>query len=256
MHTLVLGAGGPVGGAWLGGAAGALLEAGVGLATAEQVLGTSAGSVLGAWLASGVDPAGFVDAMEDRARWHERRRGAPAPDPFDEAEARVLWSRWLPAASWPSSLRITAVGRRSGRVVVWSREDQVPLAAAVAASTAATGVVPPVRVAGRLYVDGAVRSPTNADLAATGIGADGTDVLVLAPVVTPRLRRETDLLHALGCEVTVLAPEPGELDGAFESGSTTVRGPALVRPAALAGRTRARRALDDLLATTTPGKKP
>lgn len=256
MHTLVLGAGGPVGGAWLGGLAGALLEAGVGLSHAEQVLGTSAGSVLGAWLASGAGPAGFVDAMEDRARWHESRGGRPAPARLDQDAAAGLWSRWLPTEQWPRALRITAVGHHSGRVTVWSGEHEVPLAAAVAASTAAPGIVPPVEVAGRLHVDGAVRSPTNADLAGTGIGHEGTDVLVLAPVVTQDLRRETDLLRALGCSVTVVSPDPGELDGAFEVGSNAVLGPARIRPAALAGRARALRALDDLLTTTNPGKKP
>jgi NTE family protein len=198
-------------------------------------------------LASGADPAGFVDAMEDRARWHESHRGRPTPERLDQAAAADLWSRWLPTAQWPRALRVTAVGRHSGRVTVWSGEDQVPLAAAVAPSTAAPGMVPPVEVGGRLCVDGAVRSPTNADLAATGIGDEGTDVLVLAPVVTENLRRETDLLRALGCTVTVVSPDPGELDGAFEVGGNTVLGPARIRPAAQAGRARARRALDDLV---------
>jgi NTE family protein len=256
MHTVVLGAGGPVGGAWLGGLVGALLDGGVAINAAHQILGTSAGSVLGAWLASGADPAGFVDAMEDRARWHESRRGSPAPDRLEEAAAGALWSRWLPTEHWPDALRVTAVGHHSGRVTVWSAADRVPLPAAVAASTAAPGVVPPIQVAGRVYVDGAVRSPTNADLAATGISIDGTDVLVLAPVVSPRLRLETDLLRALGCSVSVIRPEAGELGGAFEAGSNTVLGPALIRPASQSGRNRALRALDDLLLASTVGKKP
>ncbi len=60
-----------------------------------------------------------------------------------------------------------AVGRDTG----W------PLLDAVAASCAVPGVHPPITVGGRRLVDGGLRSPTDADLAA---GCDR--VLVVAPV--------------------------------------------------------------------------
>ncbi len=46
--TLVLGGGGPVGGAWLTGMLAGLTEAGTDLDTADVLIGTSAGAVFGA----------------------------------------------------------------------------------------------------------------------------------------------------------------------------------------------------------------
>jgi NTE family protein len=53
----------------------------------------------------------------------------------------------------------------------------VPLVRAVAASCAVPCVYPPIAVNGRRYIDGGIRSGTNADLAA---GAD--TVVVIAPM--------------------------------------------------------------------------
>lgn len=253
VHTLVLGAGGPVGGAWLGGLTARLVDAGTPLPDARQIVGTSAGSVLGAWLGQGADLHEFPELMADRAAWHRDRRTGPAPAVLESDEAAATWSRWLPGTAWPRSLRITSVAKDSGRLSVWSSDDGIGLGAAVGASTAAPGVVPPVRIGGRLHVDGAVRSPTNADAAASRVDTEDADVLVLAPVATPALDEEVELLRGLGCLVRVLRPDPADLGGVFVRGSATVLDPALIGPAARAGRDRAERALAEPAVERTVG---
>ena len=58
MHgtALVLGGGGPVGGAWMTGVLAGLAEAGVHLDRADVIIGTSAGAIFGAGLAPGAAP--------------------------------------------------------------------------------------------------------------------------------------------------------------------------------------------------------
>jgi NTE family protein len=83
--------------------------------------------------------------------------------------------------------------------VVWDSSSGIDLPTAVAASCAVPCVFPPVPVGGSLFMDGGVRSVTNADLAA---GASA--VVVVAPVVgvfrappTAELRALGDARHAL-----------------------------------------------------------
>ncbi len=68
-RALVLGGGGPVGVGWESGLAAGLAGAGVALGAADLVVGTSAGSIVGASLALGLDPAETVG-----------RRGEPGAD--------------------------------------------------------------------------------------------------------------------------------------------------------------------------------
>ena len=48
---------------------------------------------------------------------------------------------------------------------MWNKEAGVGVKWAVASSCAVPGVFPPITIKGRRYVDGGMRSPTNADLA-------------------------------------------------------------------------------------------
>lgn len=84
--ALVLGGGGPVGIAWESGLLAGFAEAGVNLADADFIMGTSAGSFVGAQLAMGADPAGLARpflAMADAPKTPKPagpRQGRPAPD--------------------------------------------------------------------------------------------------------------------------------------------------------------------------------
>src|SRR4051794_41628673 len=76
---LVLGAGGVIGGAWLMGALEALeAETGWRAADAEQIVGTSAGAVIGALAAAGVPPE-YMSAYA----------AGGTPDDVAEAQARA-----------------------------------------------------------------------------------------------------------------------------------------------------------------------
>ncbi|WP_326568875.1 patatin-like phospholipase family protein [Amycolatopsis rhabdoformis] len=253
VHTLVLGAGGPVGGAWLSGAVSGLVAGGLSLAEVPQIVGTSAGAVIGAWLGAGASLDDATSAIADRAAWHARGH-EPAADHLDADVAGELWSRWLPPGDWPKMLRVTAVALPDKRIGVWSADDGVPLGAAVAASTAAPGVAPPVKIAGRLYVDGGVRSMTNADVAATRIDNDEAEVLVLAPIFTAALTREVEVLRGLGCSVRVITPARGDLDGAFEQGLAGLLRADLTEPAVQAGRRQAELALTEFAHSSLIGR--
>jgi NTE family protein len=83
----------------------------------------------------------------------------------------------LPESSWPqSTLYLTAVDAETGDLRVFTKDSNVDLVDAVAASCAVPGIWPPVSIGDHRYIDGGVRSGTNADLAA---GCDR--VLIITP---------------------------------------------------------------------------
>lgn len=205
-RALVLGGGGVTGIAWEWGVLAGLAAAGVDLTDADLVVGTSAGSVVGAQVAAGLDveqryqaqlvPADkevaatfgagvwlrYVLAMvgPHGAQGFRRRLGQLSLRASTVAEAervRVIASR-LPVSEWPQRrLLLTAVDAHTGEFRVFDRESGVALHLAVAASCAVPLVWPPVTIGDRRYIDGGVRSGTNADL------ADGYErIVVLAPL--------------------------------------------------------------------------
>lgn len=213
---LVLGAGGVTGEAFHRGVLWALQEAaGFDARNAEVIVGTSAGSLVGASLrCSGMAPAlGVAPLAEARA--------ARLPDPRPllaalrrpwNARAGVLATALLPAGSrsldaivdglrrrcgdgWPErDLYVCAVRRRDGRRVVFGMPGAptIGVASAVAASCAIPGYFRPLVHEGETYVDGGVHSPTNADVLA-GRGLDL--VVVSSPMSVERhaLRAKLDL---------------------------------------------------------------
>jgi NTE family protein len=262
--ALVLGGGGITGIAWELGVLVGLAEAGVDLTSADLVVGTSAGSVVGAQLTCGADleaafarqlapPTGEQVARMTRSgllRYglaalrsrgddvaFRRRVGALALaaeraglTPTEQERLDVIGSR-LVGLEWPDrDLRTTAVDAETGEFRVLDRTSGVPLLQAVAASCAVPGVYPPVTIGGRRYVDGGMRSAANADL------ADGYDrVVVLAPV--PRgfgpLAGVDAQVTGMVARVAVVSP-----DGA----SRRAIGRNVLDPAARAGSARAGRA--------------
>jgi NTE family protein len=205
-RALVLGGGGVTGVAWEIGMLAGLAEAGVDLTDADVVIGTSAGSVVGALVAGGLDPHAMYEgqlapptaeipaklSMTMMLRWalaavgrrdEQKARArigamALAAHTVPEADRRAVIAARLHDADWPERrLLITAVDARIGEFVVFDRDQDVSLVDAVGASCAVPGVWPPVTIGSRRFVDGGVRSPVNADLAA---GYDRT--VILAPV--------------------------------------------------------------------------
>jgi NTE family protein len=230
----VLGGGGVTGIAWETGLLAGLLDAGVDLTDADVVVGTSAGSVVGAQVRSGVpldelfavqlrDATGEIaarmgfaamarfviaaawpgDVRRARARLG---RAAMRARTVPEAVRRAVIEQRLPVREWPERpLLITAVDAESGERRVFDRGSGVPLLDAVAASCAVPIVWPPITVESHTYVDGGVASVANADL------AQGCDrVVVLAPVdfALRRSQRIAAQLAALGPHVRSIVVTP------------------------------------------------
>lgn len=271
-RALVLGGGGVTGVAWELGLLAGLASRGVELAAADLVVGTSAGSVVGAQVCSGVPveelyaaqlrPAtGEVAARfgvgavarllwaggrtrdELRSRARVGALALAARTPSEESRRAVIEGR-LPSPQWPARrLLVTAVDAVTGEFVVFDAAGGVSLVDAVGASCAVPGVWPPVTIGDRRYVDGGVRSAVNADLA-TGAEA----VVVLAPVSSafgpmPRLSAQVAALrqHA---RVTVVAPDAA----ARRAIGRNVLDPARRADAARAGRAQAAAVADEVVA--------
>jgi NTE family protein len=254
-EAIVLSGGGERIVAWHVGVLAGLAAAGRDPRGAAEVIGTSAGALVAARLAAGVDPR--VDALAirtpsvpaappgpDKAAkprppavqgdferlsllWGardgsvaERRRriGAVALNHTGDPEPFVTAIRQrLAGPAFPPSLTITAVDAESGELVAFTAASGVPLARAVAASRAIPGLVPPIPIGGRRYIDGAVGSSTNADLArartvliVSGIGP-APQPRTPEPLWMVALEREVVALEASGREVIVVRPGNAEL---------------------------------------------
>ncbi|MDR8410831.1 patatin-like phospholipase family protein [Nonomuraea sp. 3-1Str] len=204
--AVVLGPGGLVGTAWMAGLAAELGRRDVDLALADLIVGTSAGAIVGAMLATGEDLTRFAaprpgasvptSAAVPRPAPAVRQEevfavlGDPALTPAEalrrvgrlafeaatitEEEHLTRMGRLVTARAWPERpLLITTVNIETGEPQVWDRTSEVPLIAAIAASSAAPGTTPPVAVNGHHYLDGAFGGGSHASLAA------GAGVLVL-----------------------------------------------------------------------------
>lgn len=254
-RALVLGGGGVAGIAWETGVLAGLASAGVDVSDADVVVGTSAGSLVGAWLGRtrpeelyrrvvdaplpGGDlvPAASLrdmtalflrlDAETSDGREWRRRVGesALAAETVPEAARREVFATRLRGHDWPAAeLVVVAVDARTGDRRAFRRGD-ADLVDAVTASCALPLLWPPATVGGTRYVDGGIHSVTNADL------ADGCDrVLVLAPVTDrPLTGQAAALREKAGVRVI-------ERDAAADAAiGDRLRDPATRVPAARAG---------------------
>lgn len=253
-RALVLGGGGPVGIAWETGLAAGLAEAGINLGDADLIVGTSAGSAVGAQLAMGRTPqqmyaAVAADAGNTRPGPTRANTGAGgaapnlmplmelmqkasrddvAPDEvrkeigafalaaktMSEDDFIATFGRMLASAeSWPAKkYTCTAVDAVTGEFQPWTNDSGVPLSRAIASSCSVPGIYPPITINGRRYMDGGMRSGTNADL------AKGYDTVVIVAVTTGaegpmaessrrRIEGETAALRSSGSNVFLIGPD-------------------------------------------------
>ncbi|MEV6283799.1 patatin-like phospholipase family protein [Kribbella sp. NPDC051770] len=261
---LVLGGGGPVGRAWQTGLMSAALEHGLDLDAADLIVGTSAGAIVGAELALGLDlravlpsptpsQASVAPSRPDAAIMAMIGRAATSSDP-DEARRRigvaaleaetpdetaamdrpnVAAMRGVP---WPPRFTATAVSITTGRLVLLDESSGASLQQALAASSALPGVWPPITIGSDRYIDGGVRSSLNVDAA---VGADRVLVIschsvggtggrpgVLAEEIETARRQE------VGVEVVA----PDEVFLSLTDGGRDLLNPGLEAPAFEAGR--------------------
>ena len=264
-RALVLAGGGVAGIAWELGVLRGLQDVDPDLAdrviAADLIIGTSAGSAVAAQITSGTPLADlyagqlteasaeieieldmeallarFTAATAGAARREELQRaiGAVALDTETVAEPvrRTAVAARLPVASWPDRpMLLPAIDAESGETVVFTKDSGIALVDAVAASCAVPGIWPPVTINGRRYIDGGVRSSTNADLAA------GSDRVL---VIIPSLADQPDPFNRLNDEIERLKPAT-VLAVYADAASVTAFGsnplsPATRGPAARAGR--------------------
>ncbi len=249
-RALVLGGGGPVGIAWESGLVAGLAEGGVDVSQADFIMGTSAGSVVGAQLALGKTPGALYTAITAHPPQPAAQPGAAPTAPpvltplmelmqqaangsipadelrrkigefalsaktITEDEFLVSFGRMLASSdAWPGRpYACTAVDAVDGSFVLWDNDAEAPLNRAVASSCSVPGVYPPITINGRRYIDGGMRSATNADCA-----KDYDTVLVVAVTTDvpgpmgdqsrARLTSELASLRDAGRKVECLQPD-------------------------------------------------
>jgi NTE family protein len=281
---LVLGGGGTVGAAWLMGTLDAIAgETGWDPGSSDYVVGTSAGSVIGALLACGVPPwlmvahqageslDGLSDSRGEAADRVERSGGSSyrldrkgfalgpgswrlaaaslahptryspmsvisgwlpeglvSTEPLKDTVRRVCRDRWAPHPNYWA----VAVDYDDGHRVAFGRDGapSATLPDAVAASCAIPGFYRAVRIDGRRYVDGGVRSASNLDI----LRDEGLDLVIalnpmsslqsIAPsaladrlavgaraMIGRRLGSEAKRLRGAGTEVVLIQPTAADL---------------------------------------------
>lgn len=241
-RALALAGGGLVGIGWEVGVLLGLRDAGVATGDWDRIVGTSAGSVVGAalgssdglerlaatdWIAYGQELAQYMAGLDrdavahidglwfgtpegpDQATCAEigRLARAAVTGPADRFEGAI--AAILPDVAWPPALRITAIDAEDGALRLLDAASGVPLAKAVAASCSVPGVFPPIAIDGHLYIDGGVRSGSGLDLA-----AGCRSVVGVAPVRQDghgerQLVTESAVLAAAGARVVLVRPTTG-----------------------------------------------
>lgn len=253
-RALVLGGGGTVGIAWETGVLHGLQQAGIDIAGADVVVGTSAGSVVGTQLALGMPldmllavQLAPIDAAQDQpAATDEPILALVTQKTTEPVQATTELMREIGALSlaattvsedvylqrfellrgmpWPERrLLVTAVDTETGAFQAWDRASGAPLAHAIASSCSVPGIFPPITINGRRYMDGGMRSVTNADLA-----SEYDTILIIAPITLQidgmlveqsRLAQEVAQLRAAGRHVELIIPD---------AESTAVFGPSMM----------------------------
>ena len=235
-HALVLAGGGVTGIAWETGVLLGLRESGTDLlSTLDLVVGTSAGSTVGAQILSGTDLAdlyalqlsddhgeinphidvelmtqifgslalGGTTTDEERKVIGTLALGATT---VDEATRRHVIENRLLSHTWPSTpFVVTAIDAETGSFVTWTKESGISIIDAVASSCAVPSVWPCVTINGERYYDGGLRNSANAVLAT---GYD--NVTILAPLTAgmgPIVSAEIEELKASGSTVRTITAD-------------------------------------------------
>ena len=236
-NALVLAGGGVTGIAWETGVLLGLQRSGRDvLGNLDLVVGTSAGSTVGAQILSGatleelfalqlsddhgeINPHIDVELMttifsellvgggtttdEQRRKIGELSLQAPT---VDEPPRRAVIEKRLISHEWPTTpLVLTAIKAATGEFVTWTNDSGINIIDAVASSCAVPSVWPCVTINGERYYDGGLRNSANAVLAT---GYDNATILApLTAGMGPIVSAEIDELRASGSSVRVITAD-------------------------------------------------
>jgi len=239
--VVVLGGGGIWGVAWMSGVVMGLADRGIDITGARSFVGTSAGSIVGSQVAHGDSPTELFTRQTDPAQeprerpqqnnglaqlmaliqqqWEspEARTRAiaelalkTATNGAPESQAEIAKRLGVPSNDWPArDLSITATDIATCELGVFNAHSGVSLIEAVAASCAVPGVRPPMRIKGRIYMDGGLwRNAENAHLA-----RGERSVLIISPFgarmpASPRsLHHDIEELRQSGSRVALIAAD-------------------------------------------------
>jgi NTE family protein len=124
----------------------------------------------------------------------------------------------LSVDAWPErGFACTAIDAETGAFQLWTSDAKVGVVRAVASSCSVPGVYPPVTLNGRRYIDGGMRSTTNADMA---VGHDLVVVVALrtgaaggalAERIAARFNDEIEALKGAGATVVTITPDEGSI---------------------------------------------
>ena len=120
---------------------------------------------------------------------------------------------------WPErGFACTAVDAETGGFQFWTKTSGVGVTRAVASSCSVPGIYPPITLGGRRYIDGGMRSSTNADMAA------GYDLVVVVAVrlgaaggeamqrIAARFDEEIESLKEGGSTVVTIVPDAASIE--------------------------------------------
>jgi NTE family protein len=236
-RALALTGGGATGTAWETGVLLGLARSGIDVNAADLVIGTSAGSIVGAEMRSGISLDDLYRAQLTAdasvlAQWSKNvdtaymaaTRALYVTDhALSQSERAAVGARalaaklpgeteWLPnfyrasgiavLTTWPSKLlSIVAVNAADGQVDVFDKSQNVPIKLAIAASAAVPAFTPPISINGRRYTDGGVAG-TNL-LVARGYAT----VLAVIPNPASGTTADAAALQATGANVVLITPD-------------------------------------------------
>ncbi|MDU5335091.1 patatin-like phospholipase family protein [Enterococcus sp.] len=234
---IVLGGGGITGLVWETGILAGLLNQGIDLSRAHKILGTSAGSFVGATLANHYDMKDYLDRVSDSSKMKEFAEVSPEvyqlwteafmvggsnketvgqkmgeiiythPSKVSREKRMEIVRNRLVRLEWPQNLFISAVDAKTGKLHIFDCNSGISLIEAVSASGAVPGVWPHMSFFGSDWIDGGMVSPTNAEYM---VGCD--TILLLAPLnkkygLIPSVRDEAEKLSE---HSRVILVEPDE----------------------------------------------
>ncbi|EHI98165.1 hypothetical protein CDLVIII_1472 [Clostridium sp. DL-VIII] len=231
------GGGGSMGIGWETGYLTGLADGGIDTRFADLIVGTSAGSQVGAVIASRISwndiweklinlkyqsqkesPSGNLGSLFEKydeiatssktpKEWIDRMgKLAIESNTMAESEQLSRIRNTIGDCQWAEALRIVAVDLVTSQRVVWGSNSSIELIKAASASSSLPGVWPPTTICSRKYLDGGVHSMENADIA-----EGASKVLILSvglPVQTPfKLEDQIQSLQKSGSEVELVKPD-------------------------------------------------